>query len=332
MPPNAARSPWTWTLLIAVATCVALATAMSGGGGGGAVHEIAAVRERISSAPSESRALGTVAGGAARTLEGELRRAPTAPSSSRPRSPATPTTPSTPTPTPTPTGEDPCASVRVQREPSNATDARVALVTGGAGFIGSHLVDLLLRLGYRVRVLDNLSTGSTANVPGEGVEFVRGDVRAYEDVERAMRARGVGGGKGKGKGMANKTREEDAIDASDDGPYDVAVVFHLAAMSKVLPSLNASATNMTAFCVENNVVGTENVLRAAKRAGTVEKVVYAASSTHYGRRTRAPRSLSLSLSSSKMAPRVSLSACLHRILFYLFLHPSTTARCAMSAR
>ena len=203
-------------------------------------------------------------------------------------------------------------------------------MTGGAGFIGSHLVDLLLRLGYRVRVLDNLSTGSTANVPGEGVEFVRGDVRAYEDVERAMRAGGGGGGKG--KGMAKTREEEDAIDTSDDGPYDVAVVFHLAAMSKVLPSLNASAMNMTAFCVENNVVGTENVLRAAKRAGTVEKVVYAASSTHYGRRTRAPRSRSLSLSSSKMAPRVSISACLHRILFYLFLHPSTTARCATSAR
>ena len=126
--------------------------------------------------------------------------------------------------------------------------SRRRLVTGGAGFIGSTLAARLLQLGYAVRVLDNLSTGARAFVPSEA-EFVRGDVREYSAVEAAMR-----GG--------------------------VTVVFHLAAMSKVEPSLTDPA--MVRFCLENNVLGTDNVLRAALEAKTVRKVVYAASSTYYG--------------------------------------------------
>lgn len=59
------------------------------------------------------------------------------------------------------------------------------LVTGGAGFIGSHLCDALLAAGRRVRVLDDLSTGHRANLP-DGVEFIEGDVADPETVARAL--------------------------------------------------------------------------------------------------------------------------------------------------
>ena len=138
---------------------------------------------------------------------------------------------------------------RGSKEPTPVNDARLALVTGGAGFIGSNLVELLLELGFRVRVFDNLSTGFRSYVPADDprVEFVEGDVRDYAEVEKAV--------------------------------MDVAVVFHLAAMSKVAPSLKDPS--MVNFCIENNVVGTDNVLRASL-AAKVGKVVYAASSTYYG--------------------------------------------------
>src|SRR5213075_140615 len=61
------------------------------------------------------------------------------------------------------------------------------LVTGGAGFIGSHVVDRLLAQGDEVRVLDNLSTGRRENLPPSGVEFVQGDIRDGETVQEAVR-------------------------------------------------------------------------------------------------------------------------------------------------
>lgn len=63
------------------------------------------------------------------------------------------------------------------------------LVTGGAGFIGSHLVDALLGKGYKIRVLDNLSTGKVTNLPMDNadLELVVGDVADSTVVERAMR-------------------------------------------------------------------------------------------------------------------------------------------------
>ena len=170
-------------------------------------------------------------------------------------------------------GVDPCAGERASGsgDPSEANGV-VALVTGGAGFIGSHLADELLRLGYRVRVLDNLSTGKAEYVDSR-VEFIEGDVRDADAVERAMRPWGA---------AATDSTDPATDPANDDAATDaaVAVVFHLAAMSKVGPSLHDP--DMVKFCVENNVVGTENVLRSALRAGTVRKVVYAASSTFYG--------------------------------------------------
>jgi nucleoside-diphosphate-sugar epimerase len=124
------------------------------------------------------------------------------------------------------------------------------LVTGGAGFIGSHLVEALLARGYRVRVLDNLSQGSLANLEGAGpFEFLEGDVTDPATCREAMR--------------------------------DVEGVFHLAAMSKVAPSLGDP--HMVDFCTRQNVLGTLNVLEAGlERGGALRKVVYSGSSTYYG--------------------------------------------------
>jgi UDP-glucose 4-epimerase len=118
-----------------------------------------------------------------------------------------------------------------------------ALVTGGAGFIGSALARGLLEKHNRVRILDNLLTGFEINVP-QGAEFIRGDVRDLEQVRDAC------GG--------------------------VDVVFHQAALGSVRRSLDDPV--LTESC---NVTGTLNVLIAASEAG-VRRVVYASSSSVYG--------------------------------------------------
>ncbi len=117
------------------------------------------------------------------------------------------------------------------------------LVTGGAGFIGSHLVERLIQLGYKVRVLDNLSQGHREWVHANA-EFVEGDIVDLS--------------------LCRKVSE------------GVTGVFHTAAMSKVAPSIDKIE-----FCTEQNVIGTQNVLVAARDA-KVRKVVYSASSTYYG--------------------------------------------------
>lgn len=122
------------------------------------------------------------------------------------------------------------------------------LVTGGAGFIGSHVCEELLKRGYQVRVVDNLVTGHKNFLPEDpNMEFVQGDITDF-----------------------------DICDSVCEG---VTAVFHLAAMSKVLPSL--ANLDMIDFCTTNNVVGTQNILKAAKKHN-VEKLVYSASSTYYG--------------------------------------------------
>ncbi len=132
----------------------------------------------------------------------------------------------------------------------------LALVTGGAGFIGSHLVERLLADGARVRVLDNFSTGARANLGFAPrfrghLEVLRGDIRNLSVVLRAARG--------------------------------ARVIFHQAAMRSVPRSvkdpLGANA---------NNVNGTLNVLEAARRC-RVPRVVYASSSSVYGDRPDLPK-------------------------------------------
>jgi len=124
------------------------------------------------------------------------------------------------------------------------------LVSGGAGFIGSHLVKTLVRAGYQVKVLDNLSTGSINNLSDllNAIEFVNGDVRDYNVVERAIRG----------------------VDA----------VVHLAALIDVAESVKKPDLY---FYV--NVKGTYNVAKASKN---VSIIVFASSSAVYGEPIRVP--------------------------------------------
>ena len=119
------------------------------------------------------------------------------------------------------------------------------LVTGGAGFIGSHLCEGLIARGFEVRVLDNLSYGRRDWVP-PAVEFLEGDIRDPDACRRA--AAGVHG------------------------------VFHMAAMSRSGPS-----QEQIELCTASNIVGTQNMLLAARDAG-VKRFIYSGSSTYYGSR------------------------------------------------
>ena len=123
---------------------------------------------------------------------------------------------------------------------------RTCLVTGGAGFIGSHIAEALVRRGDRVRLLDNLSTGKAENLAAirDRVELIEGDI-----VEPAVVAQAVQG---------------------------VDCVFHQAALASVPRSVE-HPLDTHAACV----TGTLNVLDAARKA-RVRRVVYAASSSAYG--------------------------------------------------
>jgi UDP-glucose 4-epimerase len=111
------------------------------------------------------------------------------------------------------------------------------LVTGGAGFVGATLVRRLVATGYRVRVLDNLTTGDAAHLAGVDAELVKGDIR-----------------------------DADALDGALDG---MQAIIHLAAAGSVIGSVQDPVNNF-----EVNVLGTFRVLDAARRAG-VERVVQA---------------------------------------------------------
>ncbi|HMF08081.1 MAG TPA: NAD-dependent epimerase/dehydratase family protein, partial [Thermoanaerobaculia bacterium] len=119
---------------------------------------------------------------------------------------------------------------------------RTYLVTGGAGFIGSHLAEALLVRGDRVRILDNFSTGRRENLKTvSGLELLEGDIREVETCARA--AAGCSG------------------------------IFHQAALGSVPRSVSDPATT---FAV--NLTGTLNVFLAG-RANGCERVVYASSSS-----------------------------------------------------
>lgn len=127
---------------------------------------------------------------------------------------------------------------------------RRALVTGGAGFIGSHLAERLLRLGYAVTVLDDLSSGLREYVPA-GADFLRGDVRRLGDVQAAF-AR----------------------------PPDV--VAHVAGQASTVRSFDDPGWDLSV-----NAVGTLNVLHACLAART-PRLLLASSMTIYGHPERLP--------------------------------------------
>jgi len=119
------------------------------------------------------------------------------------------------------------------------------LVTGGAGFIGSHLVDLLRSTGRPVRVFDDLSTGLKENLPNTSdVELIEGSVTDPDKIVRAAQ--------------------------------DCEVIFHLAALASVTKSVEDPIASHN-ICA----TGTLNVLQAARAAG-VRRVVYAGSASAYG--------------------------------------------------
>lgn len=124
----------------------------------------------------------------------------------------------------------------------------IAVVIGGAGFIGSHMVDLLLARGYRVRVIDNLVGGREANLAHHSNEsrlsFERMDIRRLCPGEQSFQ--------------------------------DVELVFHFAGIGDIVPSIERPSEYM-----DVNVQGTVNVLECA-RAANAKKFVYAASSSCYG--------------------------------------------------
>ena len=125
------------------------------------------------------------------------------------------------------------------------------LVTGGAGFIGSHIVEYLVQRGDDVTILDNLNTGKIENLSkvNNDINFVNGDIREYKLLERLV--------------------------SDSDG------VFHEAALASVQQSLKMQDEY---FAV--NVDGTENILKLAKEYGF--KVVYASSSSVYGNPKQIP--------------------------------------------
>jgi nucleoside-diphosphate-sugar epimerase len=127
------------------------------------------------------------------------------------------------------------------------------LVTGGAGFIGSNIVEELLKQKYSVRVLDNFSTGKRENLKEflKDVELIEGDIRSYHTVIQAVKG--------------------------------IDIILHQAALPSVPRSIHDPITTH-----EVNATGTLNILDAAKDAG-VKRIVYASSSSVYGDNPELPK-------------------------------------------
>src|SRR5437016_11659213 len=129
-----------------------------------------------------------------------------------------------------------------------ATERPLAVVTGGAGFIGSHMVDLLVKRGFRVHIIDNLVGGRAANLAQH-----KGSPEVVLD-ERDVRT----------------------LTPDDKLFADARFVYHFSGIGDIVPSIERPTEYMSA-----NVQGTVHVLEAARHAGA-RKVVYAASSSCYG--------------------------------------------------
>ena len=120
------------------------------------------------------------------------------------------------------------------------------IVTGGAGFIGSHLVELLVKKGYKVLVIDNFETGRPDNLTKirKKITIIKQNITNYEKIENYFR--------------------------------NCLYVFHLAALADIVPSIE----NPEKY-YNTNVTGTLNILKASKKFG-IKKVLYAASASCYG--------------------------------------------------
>lgn len=132
---------------------------------------------------------------------------------------------------------------------------RLVLVTGGAGFIGSHLVDALMANGATVRVIDNLSSGTLDNIQrwirSSSFEFIKGDLLNKKDLERAVEK--------------------------------CEVIFHLAANPEVRVGSSAPEIHF-----EQNVVATYRLLEALRSSKTPDLFVFTSSSTVYGDASEIP--------------------------------------------
>jgi len=128
------------------------------------------------------------------------------------------------------------------------TRIKKVIITGGCGFIGSHLTDLVLSKGYKVIVLDNFSTGNPKNLEhhrdNPNLEVICADISKYKEVEKYFKG--------------------------------VDIVFHLAALADIVPSIEKPYNYHRA-----NVDGTVNVLIASQKY-SVKRFIYTASSSCYG--------------------------------------------------
>lgn len=129
------------------------------------------------------------------------------------------------------------------------TEKPIAVVTGGAGFIGSHMVDLLIERGMSVRVIDSMVGGREANLAHH---------KAKPD-------------------LAVDKRDIRQLQPGDALFRDAAYVFHFAGIGDIVPSVERPMEYMSV-----NVQGTVHVLEAARASGGLKKLVYAASSSCYG--------------------------------------------------
>tara|TARA_B100001123_G_C15325756_1_gene1029460 strand:+ start:966 stop:1952 length:987 start_codon:yes stop_codon:yes gene_type:complete len=122
-----------------------------------------------------------------------------------------------------------------------------SIVTGGAGFIGSHLVDRLVKMGHKVIVLDNFSTGRKSNLShhaGKNVKIVKVDISENRKLDKYFK--------------------------------EVHYVFHLAGIADIVPSIENPHKYF-----KYNVIGTENIIKAASNQ-KIKKFIYAASASCYG--------------------------------------------------
>jgi nucleoside-diphosphate-sugar epimerase len=126
----------------------------------------------------------------------------------------------------------------------NFSDDNIMLVTGGAGFIGSNIVKLLVDYGHKVRVLDNLSTGYLKNIEKFDVDFIKGDICDNDIVQKAISG--------------------------------VSVVFHLAAHIGNVKSLSNPQED-----AHINIIGTLNILEASRKL-SVKRIIYSSSAAIFG--------------------------------------------------